>query len=153
MPASRQQRQHNPLTSKNADKHPVSSRQHRQRTPTPPLTRLTPADARQHPEPAGQRIPLTLLTHPATPATPRSHAPRGLITVSLTLPAQRTSAEPLLYRVADATRVLSMSRSVVYDLIRTGRLRTVKQGRTRLIPVSAITDYVALLEREAGEQQ
>ncbi|MFE2032987.1 helix-turn-helix domain-containing protein [Streptomyces scopuliridis] len=72
--------------------------------------------------------------------------------MSLTLPAQRTSAEPLLYRVADAMRVLSMSRSVVYDLIRTGRLRTVKQGRTRLIPVSAITDYVALLEREAGEQ-
>ncbi|MFD7285106.1 helix-turn-helix domain-containing protein [Streptomyces sp. NPDC059863] len=152
MPADRQQRQHNPLTSENADKHTVSSRQHGQRTPTPPPTGLTSADARQHPETAGQRIPLTLLTPPATPKEQNRHAPRGPITVSLTLPAQRTSAEPLLYRVADAMRVLNMSRSVVYDLIRTGRLRTVKQGRTRLIPISAITDYVALLEREAGDQ-
>ncbi|MFJ9211026.1 helix-turn-helix domain-containing protein [Streptomyces sp. NPDC102264] len=153
MPANRQQRQHNPLTSKKPGKHKVSKRQHRQRTQTPLLTPLTSADARSHPETPGQRVRLTLLTPPGTPATPRSHAPRGLITVRLTLPAQRTFAEPLLYRVTDAMRVLSMSRSVVYDLIRTGRLRTVKQGRTRLIPVSAITDYVALLEREAGEQQ
>ncbi|MEV5973002.1 helix-turn-helix domain-containing protein [Streptomyces sp. NPDC051921] len=58
--------------------------------------------------------------------------------------------QPLLYRVPDAMRVLSMSRTVIYDQIRTGRLRTVKQGRARLIPLSALRDYVALLEREAG---
>ncbi|MFJ7205274.1 helix-turn-helix domain-containing protein [Streptomyces sp. NPDC098789] len=57
---------------------------------------------------------------------------------------------PALYRVAEATKVLRMSRTVIYDLIRTGRLRTVKEGRTRLVPASAITDYVALLEHEAG---
>jgi excisionase family DNA binding protein len=55
----------------------------------------------------------------------------------------------VLYRVADAMNALSMSRTVIYDLIRTGRLRTVKEGRSRLIPASAIADYVALLEREA----
>ena len=54
-----------------------------------------------------------------------------------------------LYRVADAMVVLSMSRSVLYEQIRTGRLRSVTQGRTRLIPASAITDYIALLECEA----
>jgi excisionase family DNA binding protein len=58
---------------------------------------------------------------------------------------------PVLLRVEDVTRVLSLSRTVVYDLIRTGRLRTVKEGRTRLVPASAIDEYVALLEREAGE--
>ncbi|MFH8375243.1 helix-turn-helix domain-containing protein [Streptomyces cyaneofuscatus] len=58
-----------------------------------------------------------------------------------------------LYRVPDAVRVLGLSRSVVYDLIRVGRLRTVKEGRTRLVPASAIADYVALLEREAGTEQ
>jgi len=57
---------------------------------------------------------------------------------------------PLLYRVADAAQVLSLSRSVVFDLMRTGRLHSVKEGRTRLIPVSAIRDYIALLEREAA---
>jgi excisionase family DNA binding protein len=54
-----------------------------------------------------------------------------------------------LYRVADAMAVLSMSRSVIYEQLRSGRLRSVSQGRTRLIPASAIADYIALLEREA----
>ncbi|MEW9533215.1 helix-turn-helix domain-containing protein [Microbispora sp. NPDC049125] len=54
-----------------------------------------------------------------------------------------------LYRVTDAMRLLSLSRSVIYEQIRTGRLRTVRQGRTRLIPASAIDDYISLLEQEA----
>lgn len=54
-----------------------------------------------------------------------------------------------LYRIADAMVVLSMGRSVIYEQIRSGRLRSVTQGRTRLIPASAIADYIALLEREA----
>jgi excisionase family DNA binding protein len=55
-----------------------------------------------------------------------------------------------LYRVADAMAVLSMSRSVIYEQIRSGRLRSVTQGRSRLIPAAAIAEYVALLETEAG---
>ncbi len=54
-----------------------------------------------------------------------------------------------LYRIVDAMAVLSMSRSVIYEQIRSGRLRSVTQGRTRLIPASAIADYIVLLEREA----
>jgi excisionase family DNA binding protein len=54
-----------------------------------------------------------------------------------------------LYRVADAMVVLSISRSVIYEQMRSGRLRSVTQGRARLIPASAIADYIALLEREA----
>ena len=59
-------------------------------------------------------------------------------------------SERLLYRVSEAAGVLSLSRSVVFDLMRMGRLRSVKEGRTRLIPLSALRDYVALLEREAA---
>lgn len=54
-----------------------------------------------------------------------------------------------LYRVVDAMGLLSMSRSLIYEQIRSGRLRSVTQGRMRLIPASAIADYVALLERES----
>ncbi len=54
-----------------------------------------------------------------------------------------------LYRIPEAMRQLSLSRSVIYELIRSGRLRTVKEGRTRLVPESAITEYVSLLERES----
>lgn len=60
---------------------------------------------------------------------------------------------PFLYRVSDAVQLLNLSRSVVYDLMRTGRLRTVRQGRSRRIPASALHDYVALLEREAGGER
>jgi excisionase family DNA binding protein len=54
-----------------------------------------------------------------------------------------------LYRVADAMVILSLSRSIIYQQIRSGRLRSVTEGRRRLIPASAIADYVALLEYEA----
>ncbi len=60
-----------------------------------------------------------------------------------------TPLDVQLYKVSDVMQALSMSRTVVFDLLRSGRLRSVKQGRTRLIPASAIRDYVALLEKEA----
>jgi excisionase family DNA binding protein len=53
-----------------------------------------------------------------------------------------------LYRIPEAMALLSMSRTVIYDQIRRGRLRSVKQGRARLIPAAAIAEYVALLEQE-----
>ena len=55
-----------------------------------------------------------------------------------------------LYEVSDAMRMLRLSKTVIYELIRSGRLRSVKQGRARRIPATAIRDYIALLEREAG---
>jgi excisionase family DNA binding protein len=54
-----------------------------------------------------------------------------------------------LYRVTDAMTLLSLSRSVIYEEIRAGRLRSVKRGRSRLISAAAITDYVNLLECES----
>jgi excisionase family DNA binding protein len=54
-----------------------------------------------------------------------------------------------LYRVPEAMRLLSLSRSVIYNQIRIGRLRSVKEGSTRLIPADAIAAYVALLKAEA----
>lgn len=42
-------------------------------------------------------------------------------------------------------RILALSRSVIYEQIRSGRLKSVTQGRTLLIPAAAIADYVALL--------
>jgi excisionase family DNA binding protein len=56
-----------------------------------------------------------------------------------------------LYRVKDVMRMLRVSRTVIYEQLRSGRLRSVHQGRTRLIPASAISDYITLLEREAEE--
>jgi excisionase family DNA binding protein len=60
-----------------------------------------------------------------------------------------------LYRVPEAMELLSMSRSVIYEQMRSGRLRSVCQGRTRLIPAVAIQKYIALLlsESEASYDQ
>lgn len=57
-----------------------------------------------------------------------------------------------LYRIPEAMTLLSLSRSVIYEQIRADRLRTVTQGRTRLLPATAITAYVNLLEQEAQKE-
>ena len=54
-----------------------------------------------------------------------------------------------LYRVRDAMVILSLGRSSIYEQIRSGRLRSVTQGRSRLIPASAIDEYIKLLQSEA----
>jgi excisionase family DNA binding protein len=46
---------------------------------------------------------------------------------------------------------LALPFAQVYELIRTGRLETVNEGRSRRIPAEAITEYVNLLKREAKE--
>jgi excisionase family DNA binding protein len=52
----------------------------------------------------------------------------------------------VLYGVEEAAAALRLSRSVLYELIRSGQLPTVKQGRRRLVPASALAVYVASLE-------
>ncbi|MGN9837574.1 helix-turn-helix domain-containing protein [Nonomuraea sp. H19] len=59
-----------------------------------------------------------------------------------------TAEDIRLYRVRDVVRLLGQSRSSVYELIRSGRLKSVKEGRTRLVTAAAIGEYIALLERE-----
>jgi excisionase family DNA binding protein len=82
---------------------------------------------------------------------PKLHELRRSTTIvtTATLSDNLSASGTQLYRVHEAMRVLSLSRSAVYRLIRSGRLRTVNEGRTRLVPASAIADYIALLEQEA----
>lgn len=75
--------------------------------------------------------------------------------MTVSSPVRRTgtgdshTGEKALYRIPEAMRLLSLSRSVIYNQIRAGRLRSVKEGSTRLIPADAIAEYVALLKAEA----
>lgn len=79
-----------------------------------------------------------------TVSTPTDSTP-----ATMANPESTKTLDVQLYKVADAMQVLSISRTVIFELMRSGRLRSVKQGRTRLIPASAIREYVALLEKEA----
>jgi excisionase family DNA binding protein len=61
-----------------------------------------------------------------------------------------TVVVPVLYRVEEAAEAMRISRSVIYELIRSDRLRTVKVGRSRRVPVDALTECIALLAEEAA---
>ncbi|MFD0202609.1 MULTISPECIES: helix-turn-helix domain-containing protein [Saccharothrix] len=63
-----------------------------------------------------------------------------------------TGLAKYLYRVPEAMKLLSLSRSTFYEQMRAGRIKFVKQGSATLIPSSAIRAYVALLEQESGVQ-
>jgi excisionase family DNA binding protein len=52
---------------------------------------------------------------------------------------------PVLYRVDEAAEALRISRTAIYELIRSERLRTVKVGRRRLVPVTALSEYVGAM--------
>lgn len=58
--------------------------------------------------------------------------------------------QPLLFRPEEAARRLGVGRTMVYELIRSGRLRSVKVGGARRITAAALVDFVAELEREAA---
>lgn len=55
----------------------------------------------------------------------------------------------LLYRVDEAGHRLNLGRTIMYELIRSGRLRSVKVGKLRLIPSSALVEFVDQLGGEA----
>jgi len=48
-------------------------------------------------------------------------------------------------------QALGLSRSKIYEQMRTRRLRSVKCGSARLIPVEAMHEFLELLKREADE--
>ena len=57
----------------------------------------------------------------------------------------RPAVPAVLYDVDEAAEALRLSRSSIYELIRSGQLRTVKQGRRRQVSVAALAEYVASL--------
>lgn len=60
--------------------------------------------------------------------------------------------QPVLLPVyPDAGQALGgLGRTKVYELITSGELRTVKIGRRRFVPASAVEEYVARLEQLAA---
>ncbi|MBM4726062.1 helix-turn-helix domain-containing protein [Rhodococcus hoagii] len=58
------------------------------------------------------------------------------------------SAVARLHRIDVAANRLGIGRSTLYGLMNSGQLRSVKIGKNRLIPESAIVEFVARLEAE-----
>lgn len=51
-----------------------------------------------------------------------------------------------LLRIEDACARLGIGRSKLYELLATGKIRSVKVGARRLVPESAISQFIATLE-------
>jgi excisionase family DNA binding protein len=56
---------------------------------------------------------------------------------------------PRCLRVEEAAHLLQVGRTTAYDLIRSGRLRSFKVGRRRLVPRDAVE---AMISESAGEE-
>ncbi|MBQ1157731.1 excisionase family DNA-binding protein [Streptomyces sp. A73] len=54
-----------------------------------------------------------------------------------------------MHSVEEAGRMLGLKRSITWEEIRLGRLKSVRVGRRRLVPTEYIEQYVELLKREA----
>ncbi len=57
--------------------------------------------------------------------------------------------QPLLLTPVEAARRLSIARSSLYELLLTGEIVSIKIGRSRRIPLDALTDFI---DRKRGEQ-
>jgi excisionase family DNA binding protein len=54
----------------------------------------------------------------------------------------------------EAAQRLALSRTTIYELIRTGELRSVKVGRARRIPVAALGEFVnGLFDPDPGGER
>ncbi len=54
----------------------------------------------------------------------------------------------LLHTPEDAAALASVSRTTIYELMASGRLASVKIGRSRRVPHAALVDFVDLLVAE-----
>lgn len=57
---------------------------------------------------------------------------------------------PLLIRPEQAALALGVSRTKVYELMASGQLASVKIGRSRRIPVDALTAFVSAIAAEGA---
>ncbi len=68
----------------------------------------------------------------------------------MTTKAAEDGLPVLLVRPEDAAHVLGVGRTKVYELMRSGELRSVRVGGLRRVPVTALAEFVAGLEADAA---
>jgi excisionase family DNA binding protein len=72
-----------------------------------------------------------------------------------TVPPEDTRAgkpDGLLLTVEEAAKRLRLGRTLVYRLISSGELESVKVGRLRRVPAECLPEYVATLRRSGGSE-
>ncbi|MEV7136668.1 helix-turn-helix domain-containing protein [Streptomyces tauricus] len=67
----------------------------------------------------------------------------AVVHTEVDLPEDNFDPSLLAVRVEEAARRLSIGRTTMYALIRDGAVQTVPIGRSRRVPVQALSDYLA----------
>jgi len=67
-----------------------------------------------------------------------------------TIPADMKTPRKLLVSVEEAAQMLSIGRSLVYKLVLSKQVLSVKIGRTRRIPVFALEAFIAQQSGQPG---
>ena len=59
--------------------------------------------------------------------------------------------EPLMVKPLDAARLIGVGKNVLYQLLASGSIRSIKLGHSRLVPVSELRRWIAeQLEAQGG---
>ena len=54
-------------------------------------------------------------------------------------------SKPILVSVIEAAQILSIGRTAAWELVRKQKIKSVKIGRTRRVPIVAIQEYIQRL--------
>lgn len=57
---------------------------------------------------------------------------------------------PLFVNVSEAARIIGLGRSKTWELVASGDIFSVREGKRRLVPISALNDWAARKMAEAG---
>ncbi len=94
------------------------------------------------------RRPVAATTlHLLAPTTRRTHRSEPREVIDLTVRADSR----LLLTVEEAADRLCVGRSLMYELIGSGEIASIRVGRLRRVPLESLTDYVAALRHRARQ--
>jgi excisionase family DNA binding protein len=63
--------------------------------------------------------------------------------MAIDIPTDAADPKPVAVPVEDASRLLGLGRTTIFAEMRAGRLKSFRVGSRRLVPVSALDEYVA----------
>lgn len=66
---------------------------------------------------------------------------------------EESTLAPLVYSISDLPNLIGLGLSRVKLEIAEGRLKTIRSGRRRLVPATALHDWIAARETEAAERE
>jgi excisionase family DNA binding protein len=68
-----------------------------------------------------------------------------------TMKFKESQTAPRLLSIHQAAHELGVCRTVVYELLRDGKIKSVKIGRRRLVPCGAVEAFIAILTNKEGD--